>query len=110
MFPTGIDQFMPLVTEGPIAIFNSPSTYQAAGGGAAIPINGMILPAGPTESIAPGYYCDYFICVGQNPGNVPSPPARGAHVTLNGGVYVVQDVKADTVGNGYRLSLHKDFA
>lgn len=112
MFPTGgIEQFMTLVTDGPIGIFYSPSTYQAPGG-EVLPINGIILQSqsGLTEATAPGYYCDYFVSVGLNPGNVPTAPVRGAQVTLNGAVYSVEDIKADKVGNGYRLSLHKYFS
>jgi hypothetical protein len=41
---------------------------------------------------------------------VPVAPVRGGQVTLKGAVYSVEVCKADKVGNGYRLSLHKFFS
>jgi hypothetical protein len=93
---------------GAIGVFGTAATYQPPTG-PALQIQGIILASGMPESKAPGYFCDFFVSVGANPGELPFAPVRYVTVILNGVAYYVNDVTADKVGNGYRLILNKNF-
>jgi len=95
------------LNSGAIGVFGTAAAYQAPEG-PTIQIQGIILTSGRPESAAPGYYCDFFVSVGALLGNLPAAPVRYSTVTLNGVAYYVNDVVADKVGNGYRLTLNKN--
>lgn len=105
--PPFIDQLLATLNTGCATVFGYPATYTAIDG-TPYAVTGAVLNSGLNESSAPGYYCNFFVAVGVEPGNLPVTPQRFSHLTLNGVTYFVNDVVADKVGNGFHLILHRD--